>query len=178
RWGQRRWEPRLQAVRDNGILIFCVGEHGAQSRYWMRSQELQVQEGDIGDWWPLAGAIADIPLRTGNPAKPRAYDPKGAVTAVTARVRHGADYQEKPFGEWNVIECYALAGDAVFRLNGRTVNVLLNSRFREKGSSVELPLKSGKIQVQSEAAECEYRRMEIRPLPAWPTEVSGDVPKR
>jgi hypothetical protein len=178
RWGQRRWEPRLQAVRDNGILIFCVGEHGAQSRYWMRSQELQVQEGDIGDWWPLAGAIADIPLRTDDPAKPRAYDPKGAVTAVTARVWHGADYVEKPFGEWNTIECYALDGDAVFRLNGRTVNVLLNSRFREKGSAVELPLKSGKIQVQSEAAECEYRRMEIRPLSAWPTEVAGDVPKR
>ena len=38
RWGKQRWEPRLEAVRDNGILIFCVGEHGAQGKYWMRSQ--------------------------------------------------------------------------------------------------------------------------------------------
>jgi hypothetical protein len=142
----------------------------------MRSQELQVQEGDIGDWWPLAGAMADIPIRSDDPVKTRVYDPKGKVTTVTARVWHGTEYPEKPFGEWNVIECFALNGDAVFRLNGRTVNVLLNSRYREKGSTAEIPLRSGKIQIQSEAAECHYRRMVIRPLKAWPTELAGDVP--
>jgi hypothetical protein len=173
-----RWEPRLTAVRDNGILIFCVGEHGAQGKYWMRSQELQVQEGDIGDYWPLAGAMADIPITTDDPVKKRRYAPRGKVTAVDARVWHGTEYPEKPFGEWNVIECYALNGDAVFRLNGQTVNVLLNSRYREKGSTVEVPLKSGKLQIQSEAAECQYRRMVIRPLTSWPADVAKDLPKR
>jgi hypothetical protein len=100
------------------------------------------------------------------------------VTTVDARVWHGMEYPEKPFGEWNLIECYALNGDAVFRLNGKTVNVLLNSRYREKGSTVEIPLKAGKLQVQSEAAECEYRRIEIRPLTAWPADVAADLPKR
>jgi hypothetical protein len=176
RWGEKRWVPRADKIRDNGILIFCVGEHGAQGKYWMRSQELQVQEGDIGDWWPLAGAMAEIPIRTDDPVKTRVYDPKGKVTTVTARVWHGTEYPEKAFGEWNVIECFALNGDAVFRLNGRTVNVLLNSRYREKGSTAEIPLRSGKIQIQSEAAECHYRRMVIRPLKAWPTELAGDVP--
>ena len=178
RWGQMRWEPRLQAVRDNGILIFCIGEHGVQGKNWMRSQELQVQEGDIGDWWPLAGAMAEIPIRTDDPVKKRVYDPKGKVTTVDARVWHGTEYPEKPFGEWNLIECYALNGDAVFRLNGKTVNVLLNSRYREKGSTVEIPLKAGKLQIQSEAAECEYRRIEIRLLTAWPADVAADLPKR
>ena len=144
----------------------------------MRSQELQVQEGDIGDWWPLSGAMADIPIRTEDPVKKRVYDPKGAVTTVNARVWHGTNYDEKPFGEWNTIECFALNGDAVFRLNGKTVNVLLNSRYREKGSTVDVPLKSGKLQIQSEAAECEYRRMVIRPLTAWPADVAADLPKR
>ena len=178
RWGEKRWEPRLTAVRDNGILIFCVGEHGATGKFWMRSQELQVQEGDIGDWWPLSGAMAEIPIRTEDPVKKRVYDPKGAVTTVNARVWHGTNYDEKPFGEWNTIECFALNGDAAFRLNGKTVNVLLNSRYREKGSTVDVPLKSGKLQIQSEAAECEYRRMVIRPLTAWPTDVAADLPKR
>ena len=176
RWGEKRWVPRVDKIRDNGILIFCVGEHGAQGRYWMRSQELQVQEGDIGDWWPLAGAMADMPIRTDDPVKTRVYDPKGKVTAVTARVWHGTEYPEKPFGEWNLIECYALDGHAVFRLNGKTVNVLLNSRYKEKGSTTEIPLRSGKIQVQSEAAECHYRRMAIRPLNSWPAEVAADIP--
>jgi hypothetical protein len=92
------------------------------------------------------------------------------------RVWHGTDYQEKPSGEWNVLEVYSLNGNAVFRLNGRTVNVILNSRYREKGSDQDIPLKAGKLQIQSEAAACEYRRLEIRPLTAWPKEVAGDVP--
>ena len=100
------------------------------------------------------------------------------MTAVDARVWHGTDYHEKPSGEWNVIECFALDGDAVFRLNGRTVNVILNSRYREKGSTTEVPLRSGQLQVQSEAAECEYRRMEIRTLSAWPADVAKDLPAR
>ena len=31
-------------------------------------------------------------------------------------------------------------------------------------------------QIQAEAAECQYRRLEIRPLTAWPQEVLADVP--
>jgi hypothetical protein len=106
------------------------------------------------------------------------YDPKGVLTASSSRVWHGTNYDEKPFGEWNSIECFALNGDAVFRLNGKTVNVILNSRYREKGSTVDVPLKAGKLQIQSEAAECEYRRMAIRPLSAWPADVAKDLPSR
>jgi len=174
RWGTKKWEPRLNAVRDNGILIYCVGEHGAGGKNWMRSQECQVQEGDIGDWWPIAGAIVDIPIRV--EGRTQSYEPKAPLKTMTGRAFHGTDYQEKRSGEWNVIEVYSLNGDAVFRLNGRTVNVILNSRYREKGSTQDIPLKAGKLQVQSEAAECEYRRLEIRPLTAWPTEVAGDIP--
>lgn len=174
RWGTKKWEPRLNAVRDNGILIYCVGEHGAGGKNWMRSQECQVEEGDTGDWWPIAGAIIDVPAR--DEGKTVIYDPKAPVRMMKTRTWHGTDYQEKPSGEWNIVEIYSLNGDAVFRLNGRTVNVILNSRYREKGSTQDIPLKAGKLQIQSEAAECEYRRLEIRPLTAWPKEVAADVP--
>ena len=174
RWGTKKWEPRLNAVRDNGILFYCVGEHGAGGKNWMRSQEYQVQEGDTGDWWPIVGAIIDVPAR--DAGKTVVYDPKAPVRMMRNRVWHGTDYQEKPSGEWNVLEVYSLNGNAVFRLNGRTVNVILNSRYREKGSDQDIPLKAGKLQIQSEAAACEYRRLEIRPLTAWPKEVAGDVP--
>jgi hypothetical protein len=33
------------------------------------------------------------------------------------------------------------------------------------------PLTSGQIQIQSEAAECFYRRMEIRPLAEFPADI-------
>jgi hypothetical protein len=174
RWGTRKWEPRLNAVRDNGILFHCVGEHGAGGKNWMRSQECQVQEGDIGDWWPIAGAMVDAAIKDED-GKVVRYVPGAPLRAMRSRIWHGTDYPEKPSGEWNTVEVYAFAGDAVFRLNGRTVNVVRNSRYREKGSDQEIPLKAGKLQIQSEAAECQYRRLEFRPLTAWPQEVLADV---
>ena len=176
RWGKLKWPPRLEAVRDNGILIYCVGEHGAGGKNWMRSQECQVQEGDIGDWWPIAGTMVDATLR--DEGKTVVFDPKSPVRAMKTRIWHGTDYHEKPSGEWNTIEVYSLNGTAIFRLNGTTVNVVANSRYKEKGSDQEIPLKAGKLQIQSEAAECFYRRMEIRPLKAWPKEVAGDAPTK
>ena len=175
RWGTRKWEPRLNAVRDNGILFHCIGEHGAGGKNWMRSQECQVQEGDIGDWWPIAGAMVDATVKDED-GKVVRYVPGAPLRAMRSRIWHGTDYPEKPSGEWNTVEVYAFAGDAVFRLNGRTVNVIRNSRYREKGSDQEIPLKAGKLQIQSEAAECQYRRLELRPLTAWPQEVLADVP--
>ncbi|MFM7241684.1 MAG: DUF1080 domain-containing protein [Opitutia bacterium] len=174
RWGTRKWEPRLNAVRDNGILFHCIGEHGAGGKNWMRSQECQVQEGDIGDWWPIAGAMVDAPVKDED-GKVVRYVPGAPLRAMRSRIWHGTDYPEKPSGEWNTVEVYAFAGDAVFRLNGRTVNVIRNSRYREKGSDQEIPLKAGKLQIQSEAAECQYRLLELRPLTAWPQEVLADV---
>jgi hypothetical protein len=175
RWGTRKWEPRLTAVRDNGILFHCIGEHGAGGKNWMRSQECQVQEGDIGDWWPIAGAMVDAAVKDED-GKVVRYVPGAPLRAMRSRIWHGTDYAEKPSGEWNTVEVYAFAGDAVFRLNGRTVNVIRHSRYREKGSEQEISLKAGKLQIQSEAAECQYRRLEIRPLTGWPQEVLADVP--
>jgi hypothetical protein len=175
RWGTRKWEPRLNAVRDNGILFHCIGEHGAGGKNWMRSQECQVQEGDIGDWWPIAGAMVDAAVKDED-GKVVRFVPGAPLRARRSRIWHGTDYPEKPSGEWNTVEVYAFAGDAVFRLNGRTVNVIRNSRYREKGSEQEIPLRAGKLQIQSEAAECQYRRLEIRPLGAWPQDVLADVP--
>ena len=175
RWGTRKWEPRLNAVRDNGILFHCIGEHGAGGKNWMRSQECQVQEGDIGDWWPIAGAMVDAAVKDED-GKVVRFVPGAPLRAMRSRIWHGTDYPEKPSGEWNTVEVYAFAGDAVFRLNGRTVNVIRNSRYREKGSEQEIPLRAGKLQIQSEAAECQYRRLEIRPLGAWPQDVLADVP--
>jgi hypothetical protein len=166
RWGEEKWEPKLNAARDNGILIFCVGEHGAGSKNWMRSQECQVQEDDTGDYWPIAGTMADIPSRV--EGKTVVFDPKAPLRLAKGRSWHGPDYHEKPHGEWNRIEVYALKGDAVFVFNGAVVNILINSRYVEKGASTEIPLRAGKLQIQSEGAVCEYRRMEVSPLTTWP----------
>jgi hypothetical protein len=170
RWGEAKWAPKLDAARDNGILIFCIGEHGAGGKNWMRSQECQVQESDTGDYWPIAGTMADIPSRV--EGKTVVFDPKAPLRVAKNRSWHGPDYHEQPHGSWNLIEVYALNGDAVFVYNGKVVNILINSRYVEKGSTTEIPLRAGKLQIQSEGAECEYRRLEISPLKAWPASLA------
>ncbi len=44
KWGKQKWHPRLDVVRDSGLLYFAVGAQGAQSGHWMRSHEFQVIE--------------------------------------------------------------------------------------------------------------------------------------
>jgi hypothetical protein len=61
KWGTTKSHPRKNQKRDSGILYHAVGPHGADFGFWMRSQEFQVQEGDCGDYWGVAGGAFDIP---------------------------------------------------------------------------------------------------------------------
>jgi hypothetical protein len=40
KWGTLKWHPKRNAKRDSGLLYHAVGEHGADGRFWMRSQEI------------------------------------------------------------------------------------------------------------------------------------------
>ena len=59
RWGEKRWAPREEAVRDSGCCYHSVGPLGASYGFWMRSFEFQIQEGDCGDFYSLAGVVVD-----------------------------------------------------------------------------------------------------------------------
>jgi len=60
KWGEQKWEPRLNKKRDNGILYHCHGKHGAFWNVWMSSLECQIQEGDTGDFVTLVKGRADV----------------------------------------------------------------------------------------------------------------------
>ena len=60
KWGDQRWPPREDAVRDSGCCYHSVGPHGASYGFWMRAFEFQIQEGDFGDFYSLAGVIVDV----------------------------------------------------------------------------------------------------------------------
>ncbi|MDH3711076.1 MAG: DUF1080 domain-containing protein, partial [Cyclobacteriaceae bacterium] len=52
KWGKDMHPPRENGPRDSGLLYHGFGEPGSAD-YWMGSQELQIQQGDIGDYWPV-----------------------------------------------------------------------------------------------------------------------------
>ena len=71
KWGTKRWPPREQAVRDSGCCYHSVGPHDASYGFWMKSFEFQIQEGDCGDFYSLAGVIADAEAVARNPGDPK-----------------------------------------------------------------------------------------------------------
>jgi hypothetical protein len=100
RWGERKWPPRENAVRDSGVLLHCTGP----DKIWTRSIECQIQEQDCGDFWPVDGTSIEV-------------DGKVQVGRVVKKADN-----ERPTGEWNSIEVIC-DGDTITNIvNGVVVN--------------------------------------------------------
>jgi hypothetical protein len=171
KWGEKKWEPRLTEPKDSGVLYHSRGEFGVDYwKSWALSQEFQVIEHGIGEYWTQATSAFDIradPRKPGEEA-PR-WNPKAPWTQFMAPNNHalaGSD-EDKP-GEWNTIELVCYQDDCVHVANGKVVMALANARFKQGDAFV--PMTGGKLQIQSEAAEVFYRDLEIQPITAMPGE--------
>tara|TARA_R110002167_G_scaffold167062_1_gene364213 strand:+ start:1885 stop:2736 length:852 start_codon:yes stop_codon:yes gene_type:complete len=170
KWGEHKYAPKDKSPRDSGLLYHAVGEHGADSGFWMRSQEFQIQEGDTGDYWGCAGATFDVPVKV--KGADFIYDPEGELlhfSPAIARGRHAVKSvdPEKPSGEWNTIDLYCFGGTAIHVINGQKNMVLYNSSQIDTDGK-EIPLTNGKIQLQAEGAEIYFKNIRIRPIAKLP----------
>ena len=174
KWGDTKWHPRKQLLKDSGVLYHSIGPHGAESwRSWMLSQEFQVMQGHMGDFWSQANSAIDI----------RAYLPEYIMNPVADKSQpflalgRGEDIQgycmrsanfERPHGEWNELELICFENKSIHIVNGEVVMILKNSRYVEDGKKV--PMNKGKIQLQSEAAEVFYKNIKIQKLESLPNQ--------
>ncbi len=168
KWGDIKWNPRKELLKDSGILYHSVGPHGAEYwRSWMQGQELQIMEGHMGDYWSQATSAMDV----------RAYTPEyimnpvGSTDQPFLSVGHKEDIKglvirsdnhESDAGEWTEIELICFEGQSLHIVNGHVVMVLKNSRYEKEGKII--PLVEGKIQLQSEAAEVFYKDIEVQKI--------------
>lgn len=166
KWGALSWGQKKGKKKDSGLLYFAVGDHGADYGAWMRSQEFQIEEGNSGDYWGVAGGIEDIPAvkRSQNE---HVYDPAGEMFTFSATSKTGRHCikrgdAEKPSGEWNTLDLYCHGDTSVHVINGQVMMVLYHSKQLDKGQ--ELPLTKGKLQIQSEGAEVFYKDIKIKSL--------------
>ena len=172
KWGQLKWYPRNKEAdkRDSGILYHSVGKHGKADLFWLKSQEFQIQEGDCGDYWGVAGALCNIRAYL-NADSTYQYDPAGDLLTFSEKSetgRHCKKYPdaENPAGEWNTIDLYCFEGTSYHVVNGILTMILQNSRHTVNNK--EVPLIQGKIQIQSESAEVFYRGIKIQPINKLP----------
>ena len=172
KWGSLTWGQKKNKKRDSGLLYFAVGPHGADYGAWMRSQEFQIQEGDCGDYWGVAGAIEDVPAIKKSDSE-YVYNPAGQIYNFSATSKTGRHCikrgdAEKPSGEWNVLDLYCHGDTSVHVINGKVMMVLYHSQQSDNGKMS--PLNRGKLQIQSEGAEVFYKRIRIRSVNAIPAE--------
>ena len=173
KWGTKKWEPRLDELLDSGILYHSQGECGVDYfRSWMLSQEFQMIEKSMGDYWCIASSQIAIKAMKQPGSDSLIYSRTGDTYTFGTGGRDnyffckaGID-AEKPKGEWNDIELICYKDKSIHIVNGQVVMALSNSSYRTENGS--MPLTKGKIQLQSEAGEVFYKDITIRSISDLP----------
>lgn len=174
RWGKNTFGSKY--VRNSGILLHAVGPDGGASGVWMSCIECQLAQGCVGDLIVIRGKdkggkvipvqfTADVVL--GPDKRPR-YAKEGKARTFTRGqlwwTLHDPDYKElidtrgkndveSKLGEWTRVECLCRGKEITVIVNGTTVNKCYDA----------YPA-AGKILLQSEGFEMDFRKFELRPL--------------
>ena len=152
-------------------MYHSVGKYGADYGAWMRSQEFQVEEGNCGDYWGVAGGFEDVPANKLNDSE-YVYSPDAQLLTFRDKTTVGRHCikkgdAENATGEWNTLDLYCHGDTSVHVVNGKVMMVLYHSRQWDNG--VASPLVKGKLQIQSEGAEVYYKKIRIQPVNAIPS---------
>ncbi|MBD5780662.1 family 43 glycosylhydrolase [Pelagicoccus sp. NFK12] len=158
KWGEKKFIPRHDFVRDAGI---CFHLHG-EVKMWPDSVECQIQEGDTGDLWVIGSQATSTVQNV-----IRNYSPKG--TEVTRGglkprfARFHRSYCWEVHG-WNEVVLEVNGDHAKFFVNGSLVNEAKDMKRFDETKQEWVPLTSGPILLQAEGAELYYRNITIEEL--------------
>jgi hypothetical protein len=178
KWGEKTWPPRVNAPRDTGLCYHCVGPHAADPVYpWPRSFEFNIARHDVGEFWSIDYTIVDsevIPI--GDSAEEqtmfKAWCERNGANRPKVKFQKGGKKQtfrgggfmpggdfERPVGQWNKLDLYAVGDRSVHVVNGTVVLVL--SGLRQTVAGKEVPLTKGRIELQTESAEVFFRNIRL-----------------
>ena len=117
-----------------------------------KSIEVQMMHQNAGDFWCIGENIEVPDMEKRRPKK----DPSqafGGGPADARRIINLTDDSEKPLGEWNTMEIECKGDEVKVHVNGTLVN------HGSKSTAT-----SGKIALQSEGVEVEFRKVELTKL--------------
>lgn len=142
-------EYRFPSVAGNSGVLVHTSTPRALYKMFPKSIEVQLEHGNAGDFWCI---VQDITV----PNMEKRRGPKeqwGTTEGKQRRIINLTDNSEKPIGEWNtmVIEC--VKDTVKVWENGDLVNCGYNATAQK-----------GKIALQSEGSEVEFRKLELTPI--------------
>jgi len=176
RWGGKTWGKRAEKARDNGILLHAYGPHGSVGGTWMASIEAQIIEGGVGDVLVLSSKLPSGKELTTSLTSEFTLDrdkekiwKKGSPRQTVTRGRINWEHRDEDWADkrdfrgpkdvdtagegWTRLEVIAKGDTLQYFVNG----VLVNEGFEAKPSS-------GRVLLQTEAAEMFVRRYELWPV--------------
>ena len=174
KWGMKTDGGKY--VRNSGILLHAIGPDGGAGGTWMSCIECQLAQGCVGDLICIRGkddSGKPIPVSLkaettiGLDKRPR-WKAGGEVASFTNRQlwwnKHepgfkelldtrGKDDVDSPLGDWTKVECICKGSRIEIRVNGVKVN-----------EAFDVFPAAGKILLQSEGFEIDFRQFELKPL--------------
>ncbi len=146
-------EYRFPAEPGNcGVLV-----HASTPRYrsnmFPKSIEVQMMHQNAGDFWCIGENIEVPDMEKRRPRKDE-NQKFGGEQDDARRIINLTDNSEKPLGEWNTMEIECKGAEVKVHVNGDLVNHGFNSTATK-----------GKIALQAEGSEVEFRKVELTPLP-------------
>lgn len=178
KWGDKKWIPRRNKMKDSGILYHSIGNFGVEHwRSWMMSQEFQIMEAHTGDFWSQATSAIDIrAFASESGLNPMAHESQDFLSfgekGEAGKYCLRSNNYEKPSGEWNTLDLYCYQDKSLHVVNGEIVMILKNSRYLNDKNQFE-PLTKGKIQLQTEAAEIFFKDIKIRTIDSLEQKLSS-----
>jgi hypothetical protein len=145
-------EYRFAGKAGNCGVLIHASRPRALYKMFPQSIEVQMLSGNAGDFWVIQ---EDIKVHDMETRRPRAAGEKwGSAEGDARRIVNLTDGSEKPLGEWNSLVVEARGGAITVWVNGDLVN-----------DGFDATVDQGKIALQAEGAEVEFRKVDIGPLP-------------
>jgi hypothetical protein len=139
--------------KDGGNCGVLVHASTPRELYGMfpKSIEVQMFSGNAGDFWCIG---EDIEVPDMEQRRPRGEGQKfGGGPQDARRILNLTDDSEKPLGEWNTMLIECKGDEVIVHVNGELVN-----------HGTKCTASKGKIAVQAEGTEVEFRKLELTPL--------------
>ena len=144
-------EYRFPGQPGNCGVLVHASKPRALYKMFPQSVEVQMNSGHAGDFWVIQ---EDIQVPDMDKRRPREAGQKwGGAEGDARRILNLTDDSEKPLGQWNTM---------VIEARGRAVTVWVNGDLVNNG--VNASVDHGKIAIQAEGAEVEFRKVEMKPL--------------
>jgi hypothetical protein len=144
-------EYRFPGKAGNCGVLVHASKPRALYKMFPQSIEVQMYSGNAGDFWCIQEDIKVPDMEKRRPRK--ATEKWGGAEGDARRILNLTDGSEKPLGEWNTM---------VIEARGRSITVWVNGAKVNDG--FDATADRGKIALQAEGTEVEFRKVEIGPL--------------